>query len=587
MHSDRKAMRKTAADKASRLAHGDPKQKVDSSTWTPPEAMEPQAQTGMRPVSKRAFKRGGKVVSAEGNKAVHHVGHKPRKSGGRAPTTPDSFINRNVKEANEDRDGIKHVGGMKKGGVARKADGGAKSKRKIPLPPVMPQSMKDERESNAREDAFIESIAARKAAEEAEKRRAANAAAFDADQVKARQDVYGVTGQKRGGRAHKASGGSFGEAFKAGRAAMLSGGPKTFEYKGKMYSTDLAKPKPQASPMMDMRANRIADKRQADMNTIEQYGRDEYNNLSEPFAEKRGGKVKFEGSAKDQAQDKKLAAKRGMTMKQWEASKADDKHDSQKSMKGLKSGGYVQRSESTEAAKADRLVDDRYADAANAMDGAKDSKNYADKRVQEALFDRAMRRKDNATDRANETAKRTGYIGVDRMGDRAMDTVTSRLRRSPVTIGDDENRGGRTMKKGGRAKADDGVMHHDDCECKMCWGGAAMPKGDRIAKRDGGRTSDKGKTRINIMINAQPKSDAIPPAGMMPPPRMVPPMPPAGMMPPPGMAPPRPPMGGPALGGMPMMRKRGGRTSYPITTGSGGGNARLEKINEYGLKPSA
>jgi len=492
MHSDRKAMRKTAANKASRLAHGDPKQKVDSSTWTPPEAMEPQAQTGMRPVSKRAFKRGGKVVSAEGNKAVHHVGHKPRKSSGRAPTTPDSFINRNVKEANEDRDGIKHVGGMKKGGVARKANGGMRFAGKVPLPPIMPESMKEERESNAREEALIQSIAARKAAEAAAKRREDNAAAFDANQVKARQDVYGVTGQKRGGRTHKASDGSFGEAFKAGRAAMLEGGPKTFEYKGKMYSTDLAKPTPAGgSRNVGMGGANAARAAEQVRKAQEDYPSDMVGQMAGnrimnggtkivpggEFVKKRGGKVKFEGSAKDQAQDKKLAAKRGMTMKQWEASKADDKHDKQESMAGL--------------------------------------------------------------------------------------------------------------KKGGRAKADDGVMHHDDCECKMCWGGAAMPKGDRIAKRDGGRTSDKGKTRINIMINAQPKSDAMPPAGMTLPPRMAPPMPPAGMMPPPGMMPPRPPMGGPALGGMPMMRKRGGRTSYPITTGSGGGNARLEKIDEYGLKPSA
>jgi hypothetical protein len=48
---------------------------------------------------------------------------------------------------------------------------------------------------------------------------------------------------------------------------------------------------------------------------------------------------KFEGSAKDEMQDKKLAAKRGMSMKEWESSKADDKHDKQESMKGLKDGG--------------------------------------------------------------------------------------------------------------------------------------------------------------------------------------------------------------------------------------------------------
>jgi len=34
-----------------------------------------------------------------------------------------------------------------------------------------------------------------------------------------------------------------------------------------------------------------------------------------------------------------------------------------------------------------------------------------------------------------------------------------------------------------------------------------------------------------------------------------------------------------------MARKRGGRTNYPIETGSGGGEARLDKIKAYGLKP--
>jgi len=52
---------------------------------------------------------------------------------------------------------------------------------------------------------------------------------------------------------------------------------------------------------------------------------------------KKGGE--FEGSAKDMAQDKKLAKKHGMSMKAWESSKMDDKHDRQESMKGLKKGG--------------------------------------------------------------------------------------------------------------------------------------------------------------------------------------------------------------------------------------------------------
>lgn len=67
------------------------------------------------------------------------------------------------------------------------------------------------------------------------------------------------------------------------------------------------------------------------------------------FGKKKGGKVTkmakggkaeaFEGSAKDMAQDKKLAKKYGMTKKAYEKSEVDAKHDKQKSMKGLKTGG--------------------------------------------------------------------------------------------------------------------------------------------------------------------------------------------------------------------------------------------------------
>ena len=59
---------------------------------------------------------------------------------------------------------------------------------------------------------------------------------------------------------------------------------------------------------------------------------------------KKGGKVstqKWEHSSKDLAQDKKLAAKRGMSMEAWEKSAADKKHDTQQSMKGLKKGGDI------------------------------------------------------------------------------------------------------------------------------------------------------------------------------------------------------------------------------------------------------
>jgi len=56
----------------------------------------------------------------------------------------------------------------------------------------------------------------------------------------------------------------------------------------------------------------------------------------------KGGKVpmeKWEASKEDLQQDKKLAAKHGMSLEAWEKSSMDKKHDTQQSMKGMAKGG--------------------------------------------------------------------------------------------------------------------------------------------------------------------------------------------------------------------------------------------------------
>lgn len=117
-----KAARAAMKTKAERLTKGDPSEKVDSSTWSAEPLLNSSAKTGMRPVSPRAFKRGGKV---QGEHTKMNLGHKPRKSGGKAEMPiVDRFVNRDIKKSNELRDGIKHVGGMKRGGKAHKAIGG-------------------------------------------------------------------------------------------------------------------------------------------------------------------------------------------------------------------------------------------------------------------------------------------------------------------------------------------------------------------------------------------------------------------------------------------------------------------------------
>lgn len=112
--------RSNAKEKAERMVKADPHARVDASGYSPDGEMDAGIQTGPRPISRRQFKRGGKV---DGEASEPRADRKPRATGGRA-LTADSFINRDVKVANEERPGIKHVGGMKRGGRAHKDMGG-------------------------------------------------------------------------------------------------------------------------------------------------------------------------------------------------------------------------------------------------------------------------------------------------------------------------------------------------------------------------------------------------------------------------------------------------------------------------------
>lgn len=117
--------RAKAKEKVERLTRSNTG-KIDASGWKEPLGEMAGVQTGPRPISRRQFRRGGKV---HGEYAAMHAGRKPRASGG---MTADGYINRNVKEANESREGEKHVGGMKKGGRAHKATGGNMTAMALP-----------------------------------------------------------------------------------------------------------------------------------------------------------------------------------------------------------------------------------------------------------------------------------------------------------------------------------------------------------------------------------------------------------------------------------------------------------------------
>lgn len=111
-----KEARSKARDKAERLVRGH-SGPYDASGWTEPAGELGTIQTGPRPVSRQNFRSGGKVAGLAG---ALRADRKPRKSGGR--TFADALINRDVKEANESREGQKHVGGMARGGHADAAE---------------------------------------------------------------------------------------------------------------------------------------------------------------------------------------------------------------------------------------------------------------------------------------------------------------------------------------------------------------------------------------------------------------------------------------------------------------------------------
>jgi hypothetical protein len=407
---DAKSLREAMKSKAKRLA-GASSTKVDSSDFTPAELLNADVKTGMRPISRRAFKSGGKVEGED---------HKGDAS--RAPRGSIGLANTNQRIANEERDGKKHVGGFKKGGrVAKEGGGMMTSPRPMPRPDDLAMRQK------------VESI---------------NRSADNAD---------GQTGTQ-------------------------------------------AAPTGSMRPMRRPSAEEM--KAQAMLDSAARSG-DGHKNGGRT-AKKKGGMV--EGSAKDKAEDKVLAKKHGMSMKEWEKSPEDKAHD-----KGC---------------------------TCKACGGA------------------AMGKKDGGGLYANIHAKRER---------------------------------GEKMRKPG----DKGAPSASDFKAA-----------ERTARKSGGKV---GKTNINIIISPHhdkpgmmPGAEAgipkppMPAPGPAPMPAAAPPahmaIPPglgaalagaagAGAPPAPGGMPGRPPMPGPM-----MARKSGGRVEYPITTGSGGGNARKEKVAAYGEK---
>jgi len=513
-----KAARKAMHAKIARITRTDPNQKVDASGYVTPDPLDADKATGMRPISRRQFKRGGKVMDkVDGCAPSPNAGRMARKSGG--STYAIDLMNRNQKEANEKRDGVKHVGGFKRGGAPKKSEGGL---------------------AGPSDKSFVPT----------------SRMAFNGATSMAAKAAGLPSGSSSGGGGGGEPTGNGRQAYKAGgRQKRADGGElnaarlRSMNNEGRDFgrtAAQLDKAVPPKVPVKTVASGpspeeiRMAKAAAAQNAAATAAAGRAGAAASRPVPYKKGGEASFEGSKEDMRQDKKLAAKYKMSHADWEKSEMDEKHDRQKSMKGLKhggscscakcSGGYTARKDGGRAHKADGGILQMLSPAA-------------------ALA-------------ANPKAAK--YLSP-----------------AAMLLG--------AKKDGGSVS--DGVFQ------------GTRPTGGRMARKHGGRTG-KGKTNINIIIGGHPGGQqAQPGAGAPPmPPRGVPvPVAPAGPPPgmpmggpppggpPPGMMPPMgPPPGGPPMGpppGMPMPRKSGGRVAHAMakgTTGAGGGLGRLKKIDLYG-----
>jgi hypothetical protein len=250
-----KKARDAMKGKARKLA-GEKDQKVDSSDWSPAEPLNAEVKTGMRPISRRAYKSGGKV---EGASAPKNLGRAQRKVGGKAMAEEKSEaaeyakakINRDAKAANQEREGIKHIGGLKSGGRAKKQNGGENS---APASGIRGR-IRDMLKKVHPGDAAVQ----REQLRDVGSSQTSNIPAEDRARM---EKMAGESGMKKGGRAKRKDGGKIATTL-AGQEKIQkeqAAASKPTRGKAQHYKKGGRAEKMMGGPMMDPRMNMVKSK---------------------------------------------------------------------------------------------------------------------------------------------------------------------------------------------------------------------------------------------------------------------------------------------------------------------------------------